>query len=74
MLELAAAKAWGVPVSEVKAANHEVVHGKTGRKAGYGSLAKAAAKLPVPARESLKLKAPAQFRLHRQARPSARWP
>ena len=62
MLELAAAKSWGVPVSEVKAANHEVVHGKTGRKAGYGSLAKAAAKLPVPARESLKLKAPAQFR------------
>jgi isoquinoline 1-oxidoreductase beta subunit len=62
MLELAAAKSWGVPVSEVKAENHEVVHGKTGRKADYGSLAKAAAKLPVPARDSLKLKSPAQFR------------
>jgi isoquinoline 1-oxidoreductase subunit beta len=62
MLELAAAKTWGVPVSEVQAVNHEVVHSKTGRKAGYGSLAKAAAKLPVPPGQSLKLKSPAQFR------------
>ena len=62
MLELAAAKAWGVSPSEVQAVNHEVVHSKSGRKASYGSLAKAAAKLPVPARDSLKLKAPAQFR------------
>ena len=35
---------------------------KSGRKASYGSLAKAAAKRPVPSRESLKLKSPAQFR------------
>jgi isoquinoline 1-oxidoreductase subunit beta len=43
MLEAAAAAQWGVPVSEVEAKNHEVVHKKSGRRAGYGSLAKAAA-------------------------------
>jgi isoquinoline 1-oxidoreductase beta subunit len=62
MLELAAARSWNVPASEVQAMNHEVVHAKRGRKASYGSLAKAAAKLPVPKGESLKLKSPAQFR------------
>jgi isoquinoline 1-oxidoreductase beta subunit len=60
MLETAAAQQWGVPVAEVKAINHEVVHAKSGRKAGYGALAKAASQLPVPA--SLKLKDPAEFR------------
>ena len=48
MLEGAAAARWGVPVDEVAAVNHEVVHAKTGRRAGYGSLAKAAAGQPVP--------------------------
>ncbi len=62
MLEQAAAASWGVPVSEVKAVNHEVVHARSGRKAGYGALAKAAAKLPVPKRESLKLKPSSEFR------------
>jgi isoquinoline 1-oxidoreductase subunit beta len=60
MLEEAAAAQMGVPVSEVKAANHEVVHVKTGRKLGYGALAKAAAALPVPGNP--KLKDPAEFR------------
>ena len=36
MLEAAAAARWGVPVGEVEARNHEVVHAKTGRRAGYG--------------------------------------
>jgi isoquinoline 1-oxidoreductase beta subunit len=62
MLEAAAAATWNVPVSSVRAVNHEVVHQPSGRKLGYGALAKAAAKLPVPPRESLKLKDPAQFR------------
>jgi isoquinoline 1-oxidoreductase beta subunit len=62
MLEAAAAKAWGVSASEVQAVNHEVVHARSGRKASYGSLARDAARLPVPAQDSLKLKAPAQFR------------
>jgi isoquinoline 1-oxidoreductase beta subunit len=60
MLETAAAQQWGVAIAEVKAGNHEVVHAKSGRKAGYGALAKAAAALPVPA--SIKLKDPADFR------------
>jgi isoquinoline 1-oxidoreductase beta subunit len=39
-----------------------VVHRKSGRKLGYGALARAAAQLPVPARESLRLKDPTRFR------------
>jgi isoquinoline 1-oxidoreductase beta subunit len=62
MLEAAAAAQWGVPASEVHAQNHELVHQPTGRKLGFGAVAAAAAKLPVPARETLKLKDPAQFR------------
>jgi isoquinoline 1-oxidoreductase beta subunit len=62
MLEAAAAAAWNVPVSSVRAVNHEVLHEATGRKLGFGALARDAAKLPVPSRESLKLKEPAQFR------------
>jgi isoquinoline 1-oxidoreductase beta subunit len=62
MLEAAAAATWNVPVSSVRAVNHEVIHQQSGRRLGYGALARAAAKLPVPARESLRLKDPAQFR------------
>ena len=40
MLEEAAAERWKVPVSEVEAKNHEVVHRATGRRLGYGALAK----------------------------------
>ncbi len=62
MLEQAAAKRWGVPVAEVKAVNHEVVHDATGRKLGFGELAADAATEPVPAIDSLKLKDPKSFR------------
>ena len=62
MLEAAAAERWKVPVTEVEARNHEVVHRPTGRRLAYGSLAKAAASQPVPARETLRLKDPKQFR------------
>jgi isoquinoline 1-oxidoreductase subunit beta len=62
MLEEAAAESWGVPVTEIESANHEVTHKPTGRKLGYGELAKAAAEQPVPGRESLRLKGPAEFR------------
>src|SRR5437764_1894788 len=62
MLEAAAAERWKVPVSEVEAKNHEVVHRPTGRRLGYGALARAAASQPVPARETLRLKDPKQFR------------
>ena len=62
MLEAAAAKLWNVPVGEVAAKRHEVVHTASGRRAGFGELAQAAAALPVPARETLKLKDPKDFR------------
>jgi isoquinoline 1-oxidoreductase beta subunit len=62
MLEAAAAAQWGVPVGEVQARNHVLLHKPTGRKLGFGDVAAAAARLPVPARETLKLKDPSQFR------------
>jgi isoquinoline 1-oxidoreductase subunit beta len=62
MLEEVAAKEWGVPVTEVEAVNHEVVHKGSDRRLAFGALAKAAADLPVPPRDSLKLKDPAKFR------------
>lgn len=62
MLERAAAERWKVPVDQVQARNHEVVHKPSGRKLGYGALAVAAAKLDVPPAASLKLKDPSQFR------------
>lgn len=62
MLESAAAAQWQVPIQEVRAEQHQVLHPATGRTLGYGQLAKAAAKLPVPARETLRLKKPADFR------------
>src|SRR5215468_2438826 len=52
MLEQAAAKRWGVPATEVKAVNHEVVHSASGRKLGFGELAADAANQPVPSIES----------------------
>ncbi|RZT41980.1 xanthine dehydrogenase family protein molybdopterin-binding subunit [Cupriavidus agavae] len=62
MLEAAAAAQWSVPVAEVRAQNHEVVHTPTGRKLGYGELAGAAMRQPVPAAEQLRLKQPEAFR------------
>ena len=62
MLRQAGAARWGVPIGEVRALNHEVVHAPTQRKLGYGELAVAASRLPVPARETLRLKQPKEFR------------
>lgn len=62
MLEAAAAARWGVPVSEVQAARHEVLHRPTGRRLGYGELAADAAKQPVPTGSDLRLKTPGQWK------------
>ena len=62
MLEAAAAARWKVPVGEVQAKNGEVVHAPTGRRLGYGALAKAAASMPLPAMDAIRLKDPSQFR------------
>ncbi len=62
MLEQAAAKQWGVPVSECKAREHAIVHEKSGKRAGFGDLVEAAAKLSVPKVGDLTFKSPAQWR------------
>ncbi|MBZ5606944.1 MAG: molybdopterin-dependent oxidoreductase [Acidobacteriia bacterium] len=62
MLEAAAASKWNVPASECQAKNHEVVHSSSGRKLGFGELVADAAKQPVPKREDVHLKSPADFR------------
>jgi len=62
MLAAAAAARWELPVDEVEAEFHEIVHRPSGRRLGYGALAEAAARLPVPARRDLRLKDPARFR------------
>jgi isoquinoline 1-oxidoreductase beta subunit len=62
MLIQAAATQWGVPAAECETDLHVVVHRSTNRRAGYGELASAAAKLPVPKREELKFKAKSAWR------------
>ena len=62
MLEQAAAAEWGVDASEVKADGHKVSHAGSGKSMGYGELAAAAMDLEVPARDSLTLKDPSEFR------------
>src|SRR5271166_2142520 len=62
MLESAAASKWGVPVSECQAKNHEVMHTKSDRKLGFGELVSLASKQPVPKKEQLKFKSPAEYR------------
>ena len=62
MLIQAAAKQWGVPVTECETELHAVVHRSTSRSAGYGELASAASKLPVPSRDELKFKPKSAWR------------
>ncbi|WP_288101184.1 xanthine dehydrogenase family protein molybdopterin-binding subunit [Pseudomonas sp.] len=62
MLEQAAAEQWKVPVSECHAQLHKVIHKPSGRELDYGVLAAAAGALAVPARDSLRLKQPSEFR------------
>jgi isoquinoline 1-oxidoreductase beta subunit len=62
MLEQAAAAQWQVPLAQCRAQLHKVVHQPTGRELGFGALAAAAGALAVPARDSLRLKQPGEFR------------
>src|SRR5580704_11436718 len=62
MLIQAAAKQWGVPATECETDLHVVIHRSTNRRAGYGELASAAAKLPVPPKTALKLKPKSAWR------------
>src|SRR3989449_1714369 len=62
MLVRAAAAQWGVPASECITNAHIVEHKASGKKLGYGELATAAAKLDVPKKEDVKLKARSEWR------------
>jgi isoquinoline 1-oxidoreductase beta subunit len=62
MLAAAAAARWNVPPEEVVARAHELVHPKSGRRIGFGAVAKPAMQLKVPSAASLKLKDPKDFR------------
>jgi isoquinoline 1-oxidoreductase subunit beta len=62
MLEQAAASQWKVPASECKATLHQVVHTPSSKKLGYGELASAAAKLPVPDKSKLVFKKKSEYR------------
>src|SRR5258706_4490349 len=59
MLLEAAAQKWNVDKSECRAESGAVLHPATKRRLSYGSLAEAAAKLPVP--QDIPLKDPKQF-------------
>lgn len=61
MLVAAAAQRWNVKAEECSTASGTVRHQGSGRSAGYGELAAAAAQLPVP--ENVPLKPQAQWRL-----------
>ncbi|WP_281662659.1 xanthine dehydrogenase family protein molybdopterin-binding subunit [Paraburkholderia fungorum] len=61
MLVSAAAAQWQVPASELTTRDGSVHHAATNRTATYGSLASAAARLPVP--DTVALKSPKDFRL-----------
>ena len=62
MLIRAAAEQWDVPASECRPEFHEIVHGPSGRRAGYGSLAQAAGRLPVPDSANLEFKPANEWR------------
>ena len=62
MLISAAAAQWKVSPKECTAESHFVVHRASGRKVGYGEVAAAAAKLPVPKKKDVPLKSRSQWR------------
>ncbi|WP_165664686.1 xanthine dehydrogenase family protein molybdopterin-binding subunit [Metapseudomonas otitidis] len=67
MLVAAAARQWQVPADSLRVEQGVISHAASGRKAGFGELAEAAARESVPA--SVPLKAPKDFRLIGQAVP-----
>ncbi len=62
MLITAAAARWNVSSKDCTTEPHFIVHSASGRKLGYGEIAAAAAKLPVPKKENVALKERSQWR------------
>ena len=54
MLVEAAAETWGVPTSEITVSAGRIRHAKSDRESGFGALAEAASKRPVPEAPALK--------------------
>ena len=63
MLIAAAAKQWNVAASACDAAAGQVTHKASGRMLSYGALASAAAKMPAPGLNSVKLKDPKDYKI-----------
>jgi len=61
MLRAAAAENWSVPIDQCRASGGKITNTATGKSLGYGELAAAAARQPMP--EDPQLKAPDTFRL-----------
>ena len=71
MLVAAAAQRWKVAASECETGSGQVRHKSSGRSASYGALAAAAAKLPVPDLDSVKLKDPKDYKIIGHSVPGA---
>ena len=63
MLIAAAARTWNVAPDECRTEPGVVIHDSSGQRLTYGALAETAALLPVPGRNEIQLKDPADFRL-----------
>ena len=70
LLEDAAAKQWRVDVSQVRARQHTVVHESSGRSLPFASLVALARTLPMPAKERVRIKSPAERRWQGKSMPS----
>ena len=69
MLERAAAAKWGVPATECKGRNEQVVHTASGKKIAYAELVTLAASQAVPKKEELTYKSPSEYRYIGKALP-----
>ncbi len=62
LLEDAAAKEWGVPVTEVAAKNGMVLHSATSRSVAFGALVATARTIAMPTKDRVRIKTPDQRR------------
>ena len=71
MLEAAAATRWGVPVAEVKAKHHEVVHTPSGRTLGYRRAGARRGRAAGAGHGHHQAQGPGRLPLHRQGQRAA---